>query len=340
MFRILIVALLLLQGLASGEDSLHVYYYSGQVIEQLTVRNITVSISLAEAEKVNQVAVFVENRSSDAVNVLPESFALRQGLPKDQDFALKSQPEIERIAGSHALWGHVGGSLGSGIRRYKNKMTGADEESVGTPKAFEEQAQWLAQADDLAKRGQMNALGRMYLQGSTVFPKARLSGVLWFDRSEAFGSGTVKVVLGSRTYLIPFPPPVSVTTPAVPGKVNSNSNKDAETPSVTKTPSQSSPGPVASKAGVLGVVGETWTQDEFGGVRIEDVAERSAAQIAGLRIGYVITEINGKRIVSTEDLAAELAKHGPGERIHVVYLVKTNLGWMPDKASVILGIGD
>jgi PDZ domain len=335
MFRTLVVALLL-TGVAFGEDPLHIYYYSGQVIEQLSVRNVTVSLSLAEAERVNQIAVFVDNRSSDAVNVLPENFAVHQGLPKDQDLAAKSQQEIEKIAGSHALWGHMAGGMGSGIRRYKNKVSGADEESVDTSAAFEAQAQWLAQADDLAKRGQMNALGRLYLRGSTVFPKANISGVLWFDRSEAFASGTVKVVLGSRTYLFPFPPPASATTPAVPGKPS----KAAETPRVKDTPDPSAPEPAPSKPGVLGASGENWTQDEFGGVKIDDVAANSAAEMAGLRIGYVITDINGKRVKSTEELAVELAKYGPGERILVAYLVKTNLGWMPQKTAVILGAGD
>ena len=40
------------------------------------------------------------------------------------------------------------------------------------------------------------------------------------------------------------------------------------------------------------------------------------------------------------DLPAELAKWAPGTRIHLVYLVHTNLGWMPQKTSVILGVGD
>lgn len=335
MFRTLVLSLLLATGIASGEEPLHLYYYGGQVIEQLTVRGVTVSLSLGEAERVNQIAVFVDNRSSEAVNVIPEGFALHQGSPKDQDLTAKSMQEIEKIAGSHALWGRVAGGVGSEMRSYKNKVTGADEEAVDTAQNFEVQAQWLAQADDLAKRGQMSALGRMYLRGSTVFPKAKLSGVLWFDRSDSFASGTVKVVLGSRTFRFPFPPPASATTP-VPGKAS----KPAESPGIEETPAPGSPAQSAPKPGVLGVAGGNWTQDGYGGVRIEDVAENSAAEIAGLRVGYVITEINGKRIVSSEDLAAELAKHGPGERIHIVYLVKTNLGWMPDKATVILGVGD
>ena len=60
--------------------------------------------------------------------------------------------------------------------------------------------------------------------------------------------------------------------------------------------------------------------------------------LAGLRVGYVITEIDGKRVVTTNDLAAELAKRRPGTRLHLVCLMHTNLGWMPQKTSAILGL--
>ncbi len=71
-----------------------------------------------------------------------------------------------------------------------------------------------------------------------------------------------------------------------------------------------------------------------------EVAENSAAELAGLRVGYVITEVDDKRIVTTNDLAAELAKRGPGTRLHIVYLVHTNLGWMPQKTSAILAVSE
>jgi S1-C subfamily serine protease len=75
-------------------------------------------------------------------------------------------------------------------------------------------------------------------------------------------------------------------------------------------------------------------------VKILEVDDNSAAALAGLHAGFVITEIDGEQIGSTEDLAAALAPRGPGTRVYVTYLVRTNLGWMAKQTTVILGRGD
>ena len=72
------------------------------------------------------------------------------------------------------------------------------------------------------------------------------------------------------------------------------------------------------------------------GVEVLDVAPDSAAETAGLHIGHVITVVGGRHIRSTEDLADVLAQNGPGTRINVAYLFKTNLGWMPSQTVVVL----
>jgi len=335
MFRGIVVSLLLLTGLAAAEDPLHVYYYNGETIEQMTLRNVTVTLSLEDTGRFHQLAVYVDNGSTDAVNVIPSNFVLHQSMPKGKDLALKSEQEIQKIGG-RALWSHVAGGVGTGVRRAKERVSGLDEEAAeSTPADFEAQAQWLAQVDELGKRGQTGTLVRSYLRGRTVFPRSKFSGVLWFDRDDIFASGTVRVTFGPRIYLFPFPPPASATTPAAPGKPE----KLTEPPSDDSKTALST-GAGSPKGGVLGVSGEDWAEGTFGGVKILEVAENSAAEIAGLRAGYVITEVNGKRITSANDLAAELAKRSPGARIHIVYLVRTNLGWMPQKTSVILGVGD
>jgi hypothetical protein len=312
-----------------------VYYYNGEAIEQMTLRSVTVTLSLEDTGRFNQLAVYVDNRSSDAVNVIPTSFALHQSTPKHGDLALKSDQEIQRIGG-RALWSHMASGVGTGVRRAKDRVSGQDEEAArSAPTDFEAQARWLAKVDDLGKRGQTGTLVRSYLRGTTVFPRSKLSGVLWFDRDDVLASGTVRVTLGSRVYLFPFPPPA--TTPAAPGKLEKTTDVPGDDKKVAHEDGADAPVP---KAGVLGVSGEDWAEDTFGGVRILEIAENSAAEMAGLRVGYVLTEVNGKRIVSADDLAAELTKWAPGTRIQLVYLVHTNLGWMPQKTSVILGVGD
>ena len=66
----------------------------------------------------------------------------------------------------------------------------------------------------------------------------------------------------------------------------------------------------------------------------------TSLSLAGLRLGYVITEVNGRKIRSTDDLAAMLAQKGPGIKVNISYLFWSNLGWMPKETVVILGSGD
>jgi PDZ domain-containing protein len=336
MLQRLIVLVCLLTGLACAEEPLHVYYYNGETIEQLTVRGVTVSVSLDDTGKFNQLAVFVSNSSPDAVNVLPSSFTLRQSSPKDVNLALKSETEIQCIAGKHALWTHVASGVTSSVTYMKEKMAGEDSQSTETAvQDYDAQARWLAHIDQLGKQGEIKTLVRSYLRSTTVFPDSKLPGVLWFDRADVFASGMVKVALGTRVYSFPFPPPSWATTPPNPGKIEKASRRVPLPVEAANSADTAQP-----KAAVLGVYGENWSQDSFGGVRIVEVAENSAAELASLRVGYVITEIDGKRILTTDDLGAELAKRGPGTRVHIVYLVHTNLGWMPQKLSAILAVGE
>lgn len=337
MLQRVIVLVCLWTGLAWAEDPLHVYYYNGETIEQVTVRGVTVTISLNDTGKFNQLAVFVSNSSSDAVNVLPSSFTLRQTSPKQVDLALKSEAEIQRIAGKHALWTHVASGVTSSVTYMKERISGEDGQSTeAAVEDYDAQARWLAHVDELGKRGDTKTLVRSYLRSATVFPDSKLSGVLWFDRADVFDAGTVKATLGSRVFTFPLPPPAWATTPSHPGPIERASRRA----SLSTEVAEATDGNQDPKHGILGVYGENWSQDSFGGVRIVGVAENSAAQLAGLRVGYVITEIDGKRILSTNDLAAELAKRGPGTRLHIVYLVHTNLGWMPQKVSAILAVGE
>jgi len=57
-------------------------------------------------------------------------------------------------------------------------------------------------------------------------------------------------------------------------------------------------------------------------------------------MGNVITELNGAPIHTTDDLAGALADRGPGSRVNVTYLFRTNLGWMAKQTSLILARGD
>ncbi len=88
--------------------------------------------------------------------------------------------------------------------------------------------------------------------------------------------------------------------------------------------------------GVFGMSGTDWEQGGVRGVEIVDVFDNGSAQLAGLRRGDVIREINDKAVGSTQELQSVLAPMEPGTRVSIGYLIKTNLGWMPKETAAIL----
>ena len=131
---------------------------------------------------------------------------------------------------------------------------------------------------------------------------------------------------------------VASTVPSSPlGPSNAPTSHAPSTPTTAASTTDTNAAPSAVEtAGVLGVSGANWNEGGMGGVRILGVDPQSAAEVSGLKIGNVITEVNGRKVSSTQDLAAVLVQNGPGSRIDVVYLYKSNLGWMPQQTMVVL----
>jgi len=336
--------LLFLARMAAGQGSPRVYYVNGEALEQITDHDVTVTVSLKEEDKKNWLTVYVVNDSNDAVNVIPTGITLHQTLPKDEDLRLKTEHELQRAVGHGVFWGQVIAGVGAGLSRNISTVTtrtpyGSVQTVVNTPD-YEAQARWLAWADSRAARGEAvkGVIGHDYLRATTLFPGSRFAGKLCFTRDKALSSGTARITLGSRTYQFPLPPPASAPTPpSAPELPTVGALTSAPPPDGATASPEATPSPTATaRAGVLGVSGANWTEGGVSGVEILDVAPDSAAETAGLRTGYVITEINGRHVRSTEDLAGVLAQNGPGSRIAVAYIVKTGLGWMPSETSVVL----
>jgi membrane-associated protease RseP (regulator of RpoE activity) len=91
------------------------------------------------------------------------------------------------------------------------------------------------------------------------------------------------------------------------------------------------------RPGVLGISGTNWIENGFKGVQITDVRPESPAEMVGLHPHDVITDINGQRIQTTEDLAAVLSQYHGGGEITLGYVFKSNLGWMPKTVVITLG---
>jgi hypothetical protein len=323
--------LLLLTRMAASQESLRVYYVDGQSLEQITDHDITVTVSLKDTGKVNWLTVYVVNDSGDPVNVVPTAITLHQTSPKDEDLRLKTERELQRAVGRGVFWGQVIANIGAGLTFY------ASAKATHTPD-YEAQARWLAHADNIAARGQAVAgvIGHEYLRATTVFPGSRFAGKLCFSRPKSFGSGMARITFGERAYQFPLPPSASTPTP-------SSAPELPTIGAVTSAPVQNDPAEeetespaTTQKAGVLGVSGANWAEGGMTGVEVLDVAPDSAAEAGGLRVGCVITVVGGRHIHSTDDLASFLAQSSPGSRISVSYLFRSNLGWMPTQAVVVL----
>ncbi len=72
------------------------------------------------------------------------------------------------------------------------------------------------------------------------------------------------------------------------------------------------------------------------GVEILQLAENGSAQIAGLHRGDVISDVGGKQVRSTAELADVPGQIEPGSKVVIGYLTKTFLGWMPKETTAIL----
>lgn len=338
MCRFLILFLLSVTSPATAENSLRLYYVKGDAIEQITDQGVTVTVSLKDTGKLNRLSVYVDNRSADAVNIVPSSIALHQNSPKYEELPMKSERELQNMVGRRVFWGQVIASLGAGLSRNRSTITtsssyGSMTTVVDTPD-YEGQARWLAEADQLSLQGQAvtNMVAQEYLRTTTVFPGSSFAGMLWFKRDKAFGAGVVRLTIGSRLYEFPFPAPASTPAPVAPVGAESNIANIAN--GAVYSTQQNPPSTEAHVS--LGISGADWEEAGYRGVEILQVSEDGAASLAGLHPHNVITDVNGKPVRSTKDLANLFANVNPGSRVVVGYAVKTNLGWMPKETIVIL----
>jgi S1-C subfamily serine protease len=76
------------------------------------------------------------------------------------------------------------------------------------------------------------------------------------------------------------------------------------------------------------------------GVEIIDVADDGPAKAAGLRSGYVINAIDGKRVKTISDLLDQLKSRTANTTVRVGYMFHTNLGWMGNTVMATLAPTD
>ncbi|MBR6396293.1 MAG: trypsin-like peptidase domain-containing protein [Lachnospiraceae bacterium] len=98
-----------------------------------------------------------------------------------------------------------------------------------------------------------------------------------------------------------------------------------------------------SEQAYLGIVGQDVTEgyhNAYGmpiGVYVYQVSQGSPAEAAGLMMGDIITEFNGKKISTMQDLQTELANHRYGEQVTLTVQVLTRGEYKEETLNVTLG---
>jgi membrane-associated protease RseP (regulator of RpoE activity) len=87
----------------------------------------------------------------------------------------------------------------------------------------------------------------------------------------------------------------------------------------------------------LGIVVSPPLEDKEG-AEIVRVDPGSVAELAALRVGYLINSVDGKPVKTPMELAAELATRAQGSQVRLGYLLHTSaLGFIQKETAVILG---
>ena len=94
--------------------------------------------------------------------------------------------------------------------------------------------------------------------------------------------------------------------------------------------------------GYLGITGISVTEDVemYGipkGVFITQVYDNTAASAAGLKKGDIITELDGERISSMDELQKELEFHATGETVEITIMTASNSGYVSRSVQLTLG---
>jgi hypothetical protein len=255
---------------AQNQNSLHVYFESGDTMEQLVDNDVIVTTTLKEVGKENWVWIYILNNSNNAVNIIPANIKVHQNSPRDEDLRMKTERELQRSGTHRVFWDQVIAGVGAGLSRDISTARTTDAHGhsirtvVNTPD-YEAQARWLAWADQRVQKEQAitDFHRREWLRANTLFPGSAYAGRLIFVRDKTFVSGLVRISIDTKNYEFPFPPPQSArppdSAPTLPklGSVSASASPSNIAISAAQNGSLE-PGAMSStvqKSGVLGVSG-------------------------------------------------------------------------------------
>ncbi|TWT80077.1 Membrane protein insertase YidC [Planctomycetes bacterium CA13] len=93
------------------------------------------------------------------------------------------------------------------------------------------------------------------------------------------------------------------------------------------------------RTGYLGYFAAT-SDSEFDGVTVNVVGPGTPADVAGVKVGDIITMVNGKPIVYREDINASLLKTKPGKTIEMTVLRKEDPNSEPTEVTISVKLGE
>ena len=161
-----------------------------------------------------------------------------------------------------------------------------------------------------------------FIQTDAAINPGNSGGALLNTRGEVIGINTVKYSdtnVEGMGYAIPINSAVETVKGIISGEIT------------TKTDDNTA---------YLGISGGTVNEDmanEYGyptGVYVSSVAAGSAAEFAGIKQGYIITEFNGTAVSSMEELQALLQECTPGQSVSIVVQIPNESGQYTQEQSL------
>jgi S1-C subfamily serine protease len=71
------------------------------------------------------------------------------------------------------------------------------------------------------------------------------------------------------------------------------------------------------------------------GAEVVGLTQGGPAERVGLKLGNIIAEIDGKKVMSVRDLAALLESRTPGPTLRLSWLFPSYLGWMSTPEKIL-----
>ncbi|MGC0771792.1 MAG: SH3 domain-containing protein [Candidatus Acidiferrum sp.] len=170
---------------APGSDQ----FFSGDsLVESLTANGITVQVSLQDTGWKIRANVAVANDSVAEIHFNPAGFTLDELKPRLRALAYQNPHELAK-AFAHQIYSTNTSASAPASATYLNTAYKTSQYVPATPNYFAQEMQ----------QGQASVL-----QSQTLAPKAKTSGVVWFQRDKGSQELNLRIFVGDQIFEFPF----------------------------------------------------------------------------------------------------------------------------------------